>query len=50
MSTPCRQAYRAYRYFCTRHYLNGGPLLTLRASGWIACSVEAVVPLVELRT
>ena len=33
---------------CTRHCLNGGPLLTLRASGWIACSVQVVVPPDEL--
>jgi hypothetical protein len=38
----------AYQYFCRRYCLNGGPLLTLRASGWIACSIQVVVPLDEL--
>ena len=39
----------AYRYFCARDCLSGGPLLALRASGWITYSVQVVVPTDELR-
>lgn|SRR5271157_1219540 len=46
---PSPPSVPAYPYFCLRHCLNGGPLLTLRASGWIARSVQVVVPPDELR-